>query len=308
MVRLYKRLSHQITVTGTFIIKIYQNKLFFPWLIVSFNMTNTSTTGQMAPIDNFSFLSWRKTLVWWVDHLWKLQARKYPFGTTINIFYSPLFPWFLIETWYFLYTMLIFWLAGKFSPSLKIFSYTTTRYPANPNQCASIYNESENHMLDIGWNTSQKPWSKGMEIEVPVVHLGQTSKNADKHILPDVADTNQPVPRSSGGSDNWKFALNDVGFGLISGQMCDEEFTNIAPMVMHTLEFGGDYALRYHKNNLVNECPLTGLHNIFLCSQSTPRPVHSVCYIMHRKFCDKSCRKNKIFLAGITRHAHAHSQ
>ena len=46
VVRLNTRLPHHRIVTGPFIKKRYQNKLFFPWLVVSFNIYNTSTITQ----------------------------------------------------------------------------------------------------------------------------------------------------------------------------------------------------------------------------------------------------------------------
>ena len=41
--------------------------------------------------------------------------------------------------------------------------------------------------------------------------------------------------------------------------MCVKAFLLTALMVVHTLEFDGDFYLRDHKK-LVNEFPLTGLH------------------------------------------------
>ena len=44
------------------------------------------------------------------------------------------------------------------------------------------------------WNASQKPGGEGLDSEVPVFCLSQTSKTADIQILPAGAANNQPMP------------------------------------------------------------------------------------------------------------------
>ena len=68
--------------------------------------------------------------------------------------------------------------------------------------------------MGIVWAESQKPGSKVLTSEVPVVRMGQTSKNIDMLILPTVATNNQPVPHLKGGADNRKFYLNRLCQGV----------------------------------------------------------------------------------------------
>ena len=44
----------------------------------------------------------------------------------------------------------------------------------------------------------------------------------------------------TGGADICNFSLNDVGIGLVNGQVCAKKFPFIAPMVACMLEFGAD--------------------------------------------------------------------
>ena len=60
--------------------------------------------------------------------------------------------------------------------------------------------------------------------------------------------------------------------------------------------------------NIVNKCPLTGLHKNLLGLLSVLRPVNITCDILHRSFCGKSFREEKISLADITSTYHAHSR
>ena len=112
------------------------------------------------------------------------------------------------------------------------------------------------------WSAIQNSGSEGLTSEELVVCLGQTSKTADTLIIPAVATNNQHVPHLKGGANNRKLVINEVGPILVSVQVHAEAFLSITPMVVRALDFGGDSALRDHKK-IVDECPLTGLHENF---------------------------------------------
>ena len=104
--------------------------------------------------------------------------------------------------------------------------------------------------MGLGWYTSQNSVIKVLMIEVPFVRMVQTSKHFDMIIIPFIASDNQPVHQPTEGANNFKFSLNEVGTGLVSGQVCSKAFPWIAPTVVHVLEFGGDPSKWDHKNLL----------------------------------------------------------
>ena len=112
-----------------------------------------------------------------------------------------------------------------------------------------------------------------------VVWLVKTSKTSDTIILTAFSTNNQFVPHLEGGDDNKTFALNLMGIGWLSGEVCANAFPSIMPMMVLTHVFGGDYASRGHKN-ILNECPLNGLHKIFCFWK-----VRWDQYILHVKLC-----------------------
>ena len=78
-------------------------------------------------------------------------------------------------------------------------------------------------------------------------------------ILPIFDPNNQPVPHTTGGSNNCRLSLNEPWRLLISGQVCAKALILIAPMVVRELECGGNSDLKDHKNP-VNEYPLTSIY------------------------------------------------
>ena len=97
-------------------------------------------------------------------------------------------------------------------------------------------------MMNLGWSAMQNYGSKGPENKVPMVWMGQTSKNYDTLILTTVAANNKPVTQLKGSYGNRKFSLNDAGLGLVIGHVCSEALHSITPIVVRALEFVSDYA------------------------------------------------------------------
>ena len=73
-----------------------------------------------------------------------------------------------------------------------------------------------------------------------MVPLGKTLKPVDTIIIPSVSDNNKTLNWTTGGTDNHKFALNEVVLVLVSGKLFAEVFPLIAPMAVCELDFGGD--------------------------------------------------------------------
>ena len=99
-------------------------------------------------------------------------------------------------------------------------------------------------------------------------------------IITDVFVNHEAVPQQKGGANNCKFSLNEVGIGMVIVQVCAEAFTSITPMVIHMIEFGGDSALRDHKN-VMNEFLKTSLHKNLVGSKIVLIPVHIIRGIIH---------------------------
>ena len=74
--------------------------------------------------------------------------------------------------------------------------------------------------------------------------LGQTSKTADTLIIPNVAANNQPETNQEVGASNRKSLLNDVGIGLVTGQVWAKVLPLIIPMEAHLIDIGVYYALQ----------------------------------------------------------------
>ena len=72
--------------------------------------------------------------------------------------------------------------------------------------------------------------SKGVASDLTVVSMGQTSKDFDVLIIPDIDSDNQTLPNYTGGSDNWRLSFNIMVFGLGSDHMCVNMSPLIAPM------------------------------------------------------------------------------
>ena len=81
------------------------------------------------------------------------------------------------------------------------------------------------------------------------------------------------MPHRTRGSNYWKFSLNKIRIGLVSSQVCYEALPLITNMVVHVIYFGGNSALRYHKN-IVNECTLTGTNKHILGLQGLLIHIH----------------------------------
>ena len=136
-------------------------------------------------------------------------------GLWPTIIYSPPFTGFTIEARPLHYPKLICWPLWEHHSLLWKYSATQQpEIPATPTQCKYLHGESGNKTMGIVWAESQKPGSKVLTSEVPVVRMGQTSKNIDMLILPTVATNNQPVPHLKGGADNRKFYLNRLCQGV----------------------------------------------------------------------------------------------
>ena len=95
-----------------------------------------------------------------------------------------------------------------------------------------------------------------------VFWLGQPSKHSGLLILPAFFSNNQHVTHPKLGTNNRRLDTNNVSLGLVSGQVCYNVLPLIIPMLVHVLEFGGDYTSQFH-NNIMNEFPLNGLKNTF---------------------------------------------
>ena len=122
---------------------------------------------------------------------------------------------------------------------------------------------------------------------MPFFCLGQNSKTSDTKVLPTVGANNQPVPQPIGGDDNWKLYINGMGIGLVYGNVCNEEFPFIVPMVVNAFEFGGDSIPQDCFG--VIEYPYNSLHKKFLGSKRVLRQAYMFCYISHRTFWGEYC-------------------
>ena len=73
---------------------LYHKKLskhFFTWLMIFFNIYKTFITRKIAPKEVLNLLSWWKTSILFMGHMWRLQVRWYYFWTIIrnfSIFFS----------------------------------------------------------------------------------------------------------------------------------------------------------------------------------------------------------------------------
>ena len=102
--------------------------------------------------------------------------------------------------------------------------------------------------MGLKWSASQNLGIKALLSKVPVDWLDQTSKTADPLIIPDVSTNNLSVPHLTGGNNNWKFDINHLGLGLIIGCIFYKVLQSITPVVLHTLEIGGDSDFQDKKN------------------------------------------------------------
>ena len=234
--------------------------MIFPWFIVSFDISQTLAPIKMAPVDIFFISYWIKTLILWVDHPWILQAVWYPFRTMLcNFLFYPLPMGFSGYSSLILSHTTLLASLGKFSPTWKYSANQQPEIYVAPKQCSYSHSEGGNNMMGLGWDPIQKSGIEVLESEVPVVWIGKTWEIVDTLIIPYVDVSNQPLLQSIRGANNIKFSLNEVGFGLVSGQVCDEAFPYITPKAVRGIEFGGDSNLLYHKN-ILNECPSIDLH------------------------------------------------
>ena len=65
------KVGHKTFTSNNWSWRLYQKKFpkkhFFPWLVFSFNIFQTSKPIQMSPMEGFPLLSLRKPLYWWMD-------------------------------------------------------------------------------------------------------------------------------------------------------------------------------------------------------------------------------------------------
>ena len=95
-----------------------------------------------------------------------------------------------------------------------------------------------------------------------MVWLGKTNFSSDKLVIPAVSPNNQTMTPTIGGANNNKLVPYEVGFVLVSDNMCAKALSLKAKMALHTLTFGGETASRDQKH-IVSEGLLNDLHETF---------------------------------------------
>ena len=118
-------------------------------------------------------------------------------------------------------------------------------------------------MVGLGLYAIQNWEVKEWQVKCWWFSWAKLQKTTETLFLLAVYSNNQPVSHLIGGTNNWKFYLNEVGISLVSGKVCVNALPSIVPIVVRTLDFCGNPALGYHKN-IVNVYPLTCLHKNLL--------------------------------------------
>ena len=114
------------------------------------------------------------------------------------------------------------------------------------------------------------------------------------------------MPDRTIGANDRKLSGDGMELGLENDNVCAKALLLINPMVLCTLEVGGDSTSQDSKK-IDNEASLTGLLQNLLGLESTLIPVNIVRDIVHRGFSGESRQHKKIFLADTTSQADAKS-